>query len=243
MAGGKQPHRQHPIIRQTWAYVRPLCDGISVVNTTHSGKPPILAAILFVALAAVSRWRTPLRGDLRLTHWIQGRDGEIAMSAARFGNWLGLVIPIGLVALLIALGFALRRCWFEMGFMIVAFTAKGLNAVMKAVVDAPRPTPNLVRVTEHASGSGFPSGHVMGVALVFGAATLMARRRFPRLQIPVWTLASAAILVTAFGRISVGAHWPSQTLGGLLAAIVLIGLLDYALARFEQRLKATPDRR
>jgi membrane-associated phospholipid phosphatase len=235
MTGGQQPLRQHPIIRQTRAYVRPLSDGISVVNTTHSGKPPILAAIAFVALATMSRWRTPLPGDLRLTHWIQGWDGEIAMSAVRFGNWFGSVIPIGVVALLIALAFALRRCWFEAGFMIVAFAAKRFNAVMKAIVDAPRPTPDLARVTEHASGSGFPSGHVMGVALVLGAAALMAHRRFPRLQIPVWTLASAAILITAFGRISVGAHWPSQTLGGLFAAIAVLGLLDMSRGRLEDR--------
>jgi membrane-associated phospholipid phosphatase len=48
--------------------------------------------------------------------------------------------------------------------------------------------------------------------------------------------------VTAFGWVWVGAHWPSQTLGGLLAAIALIGLLNHALARFERRLKAMPER-
>jgi membrane-associated phospholipid phosphatase len=198
-----------------------------VVNTTHSGKPPILAAILFVALTTLSRWRTPLPGDVRFERWLQGWHGEIPMDIARFGNWLGMAIPIGVVTLLIALGFAARRRWFEAAFVPAAYAAKALNAILKAIVDAPRPTPDLVRVAEHASGSGFPSGHVTGVALVLGAAALMAHRRFPRLRVPIWTMTTLAILITAFGRIWVGAHWPSQTLGGLLAAVAILGLLDF----------------
>jgi membrane-associated phospholipid phosphatase len=205
--------------------------GISVVNTTYSAKSPILAAILFVTLATISHWRTPLPGDVRIAVWTQGWRGKIPMDIAHFGNWLGMAIPIGVVALLIALGFAARRCWFEAAFVMAAYAAKALNAVIKTIIDAPRPTPDLVRVAEHASSSGFPSGHVTGVALVLGAAALMAQRRFPRLQIPVWTLASAAILITAFGRVYVGAHWPSQTFGGLLAAIVLMSLFDVCRAQ------------
>lgn len=202
-----------------------------MVNATHSGKPPIVAAILFVALATVSHWRTPLPGDVRLARWMQDWRGEIPMDIVRFGDWFGQAIPIGGVAVLIALAFAARRCWFEAGFVLAAYVAKALNALIKAMIDAPRPTPALVRVTEHASGSGFPSGHVMGVSLVLGAAALTAHRRFPRLRLTVWTLAALGILITAFGRVSVGAHWPSQSLGGLLAAVALIGLLDFCRAR------------
>jgi membrane-associated phospholipid phosphatase len=206
-----------------------------VANTTHSGKPPILATIIFVALATVSHWRTPLPGDVRVERWMQGWRGEIPMDIARFGNWLGMAIPIGGVALLIALGFAARRFWFEAAFVLVAFAAKALNAVMKAIVDAPRPTSDVVRVSEHASGSGFPSGHVMGVALVLGAAALMTQRRFPWLRIIVWTIAALGSLVTTFGRVYVGAHWPSQTFGGLLAAAALIGMFDAYRARIVKR--------
>jgi len=202
-----------------------------VVNATHSGKPPILAAILFAALALVSYGETPLPADVRIARWLQGWDSKFPINMARFGNWFGLAIPIGVVALLIALGFAARRFWFEAGFVLVAYAAKSLNFALKAIVDAPRPTPDLVRVTERASGSGFPSGHAMGVSLVLGAAALMVDRRFPRFQVPVRIVALLGILVTAFGRISVGAHWPSQTLGGLFAAMAILGLLDLCLRR------------
>lgn len=199
-----------------------------MVKTTHSGKPPLAAMIALLALAFAAHFRTPMPGDLWIARHVQRSDASFPMNIAHFGNWLGEAVPIGMVALLIALGFAFNRFWFEAGFVIVAFAAKALNGGLKSMVNAPRPAAALVRVTEHARGSGFPSGHVMGVALVLGAAVLMLSRRAPRWGASAWAMASLGIAVTAFGRVYTGAHWPSQTLGGLLAAIVLLGLLDRA---------------
>ena len=196
-----------------------------------------MAGALFVALAIASRRETPLPGDVRATQWLQGWQGDVPAGIAGFGNGLGSAPVIVAIAALIAVGFAFGRCWFETGFMLAATAAKALNGVLKTIVDAPRPAPDLVRVTEHASGSGYPSGHVMGVALVLGAAALMTGRRSARFRGPVWAVASLGVLVTAFGRVSVGAHWPSQTLGGLLAAIALFGIMSF-LGGFSDQLRS-----
>jgi membrane-associated phospholipid phosphatase len=91
--------------------------------------------------------------------------------------------------------------------------------------DSPRPTNELVTVRESVEGLGFPSGHVMSVTLLCCAAlvslwpVLTTRRR-----IAATVLAFIVIVETAYARISAGAHWPSDTLGGALWALILIAV-------------------
>lgn len=197
-----------------------------MIEATLAGLFVLIAGIAFTILAVAAHRATPLPGDVRLTRWIQGFDGGFADHLAGFGNGFGRTPVIAVVALLIAGLFALRRCWREAGFVLIAYGCEAANALVKRIVAAPRPTPALVRVTEHASGWGFPSGHVMGVSLALGAAALMVQRRFPRWRLPAWLAAALVVLVVAFGRVHAGAHWPSQTLGGLLGAIFVLALLD-----------------
>lgn len=196
------------------------------MSATQSRIWVLIAGIAFIILAVVAHRSTPLPVDVRFTDWIQGFDSSFAVGIARFGNWFGRTQTIGPVAVVIAIGFGVRRCWIEGGFVVAAFVIEAFNSLLKAVIAAPRPTVDLARVTEHASGKGFPSGHVMGTSLVLGAAALMIGRQLPRWRFAPWIVAALIVLMVAFGRIFVGAHWPSQTLGGLLGAVVILGALN-----------------
>ena len=119
------------------------------------------------------------------------------------------------------------------GFL--AFVPQGVNVVLKGLVERPRPSPELVEVTSHASGSSYPSGHTAVTAALFGLLFFL---------IPVvilwrplrWTLqAGCVLIVLAAGpaRVYVGVHWPSDVLGGYLVTFLLLTppLLAYRALR------------
>jgi undecaprenyl-diphosphatase len=214
------------MIRQRQPYVQSSEPPRHVIQATLAGLFVLIAGIAFTVLAIAAHRSTPLPGDVRFARWIQGFDGRFANHLASFGNWFGRTPVIAAVALLIAALFAMRRCWLDAGFVLIAYACEAVNALLKAVVAAPRPTFDVVRVTEHAAGWGFPSGHVMGTSLALGAAALMLQRRLPRWRVPVWFVVALIVLIVAFGRVHAGAHWPSQTLGGLLGAACVLATLD-----------------
>jgi undecaprenyl-diphosphatase len=103
-----------------------------------------------------------------------------------------------------------------------------------------------VRVTEHANGLGFPSGHASGSMLGFGAIAVVASRVIEDRTIRriIQTVCAVLILIVGFGRIYVGAHWPSDVLGGYLwGFLLLVGIVTLvdALRRRHSRTAGTTD--
>ena len=169
-----------------------------------------------------------LPGDVAVARFVQGAPQPPARWLADFGNWIGsarfcFVVSLGIVIVLIV-----RRCPWELWIVVLALLARALNGALKALFDSPRPTPDLVRVTEHADGLGFPSGHAMGSLLCYGAITVVAFRIQPWRPVRHWVAGVCAviILLVGFGRIYVGAHWPSDVLGGYLwGSLLLMGVV------------------
>lgn len=136
--------------------------------------------------------------------------------------WI-IVVWLGGVAAL----FAAARRW-EALLLLASVLARPLNTGVKELIDRPRPSADLVAVSDHSSGLAFPSGHADGVIVVYGLLfyfiTSFVTQRVLRL------LGQAAclwvILFTGMERVYVGAHWPSDVLGGyylgglILAAII-----------------------
>jgi len=109
-----------------------------------------------------------------------------------------------------------------------------LSAVGKRLAASPRPAAVLDPASFHIQGqmlsghNAFPSGHSITVFLV---ATVVALGYPPRRagQLPLYAMIALAALVGA-SRIMVGAHWPSDALGGAALGI-LAGVAGDALAR------------
>ncbi len=113
-----------------------------------------------------------------------------------------------------------------------------LNGI-KLLVQRPRPAlwPHLL---EH-TGSSFPSGHALATATFFPLIAFLLVRRFPSSsRTPLfWAFGLALPLYVGFGRLYLGAHWPSDvlagwTLGGLQSALAArwIARRDYASRPF-----------
>ena len=97
------------------------------------------------------------------------------------------------------------------------------NPLLKEIVQRARPTPDDVLVRERAPGLGYPSGHVMSAALMYGYAALVAWRHAPRPAAAAGVAAAVGIVVLmAWYRVYNGAHWPSDTAGAAaISALIL----------------------
>jgi len=183
--------------------------------------------VTFVLLGIAAHRTVAFELDVRFTRWVQGLDWRPLRWATDFTNWAmsGMPLTIGAIAVVVLL---LLQGWRVDAVMLaVVIAIRLLNSGLKAVIESPRPTPDLVKVSEHSQTFGFPSGHASGALLVIGAIAWIITRRVasPAWRVAVWVIAACWISLTGFGRIYVGAHWPSDVLGGWLwsaAALVLI---------------------
>jgi membrane-associated phospholipid phosphatase len=204
-------------------------EGAALVRPRSTGLfwPAWLGGLAFLGLlAALASLYSYFPADLRIAHWIQ-RDGGILLwgGVATFLRDLGN-LPSNLIWLLATAALLLARRYPE-GFLVFSTIVPRLGqGLLKQAVERPRPTPDLVRVSEHLSSFSFPSGHVVTALTVFGVLFLlvavMVRHPLPRLALQGFCL----FVMLGMGPASVytGAHWPSDVLGGYVVGILYLTL-------------------
>lgn len=141
---------------------------------------------------------------------------------ARAFDWIGggivgvFVVPIAILVILILI----RRKWAAIYFLTASVVSAGLVQLLKNTVDRPRPEQILV-VTDFGS---FPSGHVANAATIAVVLALIVNRWW------VWPIGGAYTLSMLLSRNYLGAHWLTDTIGGLLlgAAVALIVWAPFA---------------
>jgi len=189
-----------------------------------------IAIILVAAAVALSAWvvieEAPLPGDIRLTREIQswGRlgDNEALINGAHPWRWPILVLAAVLTLFRWRVGGSSGPSGRQRDFALWAFIAAAVfslfDNVLKAAVRSPRPLADLgVHVQEFKDTYGFPSGHVYGDLLVYGTLAVTAPLWVhPRLVLLVRAVCVAIIILSGPARVIVGAHWPSDTVGGYL---------------------------
>lgn len=175
-----------------------------------------------------------LRGDVRFARWVQTLDGDIPEAVADFGNWIGAYTTGLVIAIVVALWLGRLRRAQDVLLLGTVMGIRALNTTVKGWIDSPRPTPDLVRVTEQADGLGFPSGHSSGAMVLFGALAWISWQNLPPGLLRLIAVAGSfvIVLVVGFARIFTGAHWPSDVLGGYLLAIATLLTLIYLIGRY-----------
>ncbi len=103
-------------------------------------------------------------------------------------------------------------------FVLLLFSAF-LNESAKLLADQPRPftyDPRVIKFVHEDSG-GLPSGHTQSAVVVWGYLAC----RFKKM--PLWLLAGFLVLAIPLSRIYLGAHFPTDLLGGYaIGAVVLL---------------------
>jgi len=134
-------------------------------------------------------------------------------------------------AALVALGYLLwRKRWMAAAHWLAAIVfGLALTAMLEAVIDMPRPP-------TAPAGFGFPSVAVTMTTIVFGFFAVLIARELPGRQ-RVWPYLLAGVVTTlvGFARLYLGAHWPSDLVGGTLFGILWLLVLGIAYRRHVAR--------
>lgn len=160
--------------------------------------------------ALVAEWWHPaLAGFSRVMNWVGG--GWVGVLAVPIGGAVGLVL--------------LRRPWAAAYFLAAEAVSAGFVQVLKHTFGRVRPEDILV-VSDYGS---YPSGHVANAATIAVAAFVI----FPRLWVAV--VGAAWVVLMAFSRTYLHAHWLSDTVGGALvgagAALLVAAAFAVPLTR------------
>jgi membrane-associated phospholipid phosphatase len=184
-----------------------------------------LGALLFVVMAGFAAATSYFPADLRLAHWIQGWDHFGPVAA--FANVSGDVPIAALMTFAVAGAFALIGRLRESVLIVLTFVPRLLRTPLADAVARPRPSADLVRVSDKASGHSFPSGHVAGAMIFFGLLFILAESAIPHrgLRFLVRLFCLFMILAVGPARVYVGVHWPSDVLGGYLFGLLALALL------------------
>lgn len=189
----------------------------------------LAAVAAFTVMAAFAAAYDRFPGDLAAAQrWI-AVDPPVLSGAMRFITEVGKPWPAGIIGIGVVAALLLVRRPFEAALTLATFPARGIGEAVKRLVERPRPDEALVRVIDDGSTSfSFPSGHALTAVLVYGLLWWIAGRVLPwrpaRWLVRAWC--AFIILTTPASRVYLGAHWPSDVIGGaLLGGILLAALL------------------
>jgi undecaprenyl-diphosphatase len=196
----------------------------------------VAAAWLFLGILEDVVSGDPLvRVDTAIYHALQDlrtAPGDSAMIAI---TELGDPVVVIAVTIVVFLWLAWRRAWRTAAYWLVAIAgASALNTVIKVALHRPRPG--------ELSYSGwsafsFPSGHSTVNVVLYGfLAFLVVRELRPGWRLPVALVAASLVLLIAFSRLYLGAHWLSDVIGGLAFGTVWLT----ALGLFHLRRRPEP---
>jgi len=177
-------------------------------------------------LATLASLYSYFPADLRIAHWLQ-RDGGIPLwgGTAGFLRDLGR-LPSTMTWLAATAVLLLARRYPEGLLVFSSILPRLAQSGLKDLVERPRPSPELVLVTEHPTTFSFPSGHVVTAVAIFGLIALLlpmvVRPALPRLLLQGFCL----FVVLGMGPASVytGAHWPSDVLGSYVLSVLYLAL-------------------
>ena len=142
------------------------------------------------------------------------------------GGWFGVFAVPGVVVALLCVA---RRFWAA-GFFAVASAASALVVqVLKNIFGRPRPEEILIP----ADFGSFPSGHAANAATMAVVLGLLLFRWW------AWAAGAAWVVLMALSRTYIGAHWVSDTIGGVIlgAAVALLLWAPIATRLLEERKK------
>lgn len=181
-----------------------------------AGLVAIALAMLIGAVITLGNGGAPLAVDAAWLELMLETRTPFTEGLALFLNFIGggrvgiLVVPLAIAGLFLLL----RRPWAAL-FSIAAALASTLGVqLLKHLFGRARPGEMLV----HSDFGSFPSGHAANaatIAVTFGVL-------IPRVW--VWVAGSAYVVLMAWSRTLLGAHWLSDTIGGALigAGVVLV---------------------
>jgi membrane-associated phospholipid phosphatase len=161
----------------------------------------------------------PLPGDVLVTRALQSIFGTPSW-AMFLSDTAKLPVLWGTLIVAILLAFV-HGGWRHTATPVLALIlAEILDALLRALVFAPRPSADVVAVASPSASSGFPSTFGLVYGALFGAAIRMTSNR----NIATATASTIALFLIAAGviaRVVLGGHWFSQIMASTFIGLAL----------------------
>ena len=193
----------------------------------------VVVAVAFGLLTFLVKILSTAAIDLQITKVVQLL---VFPSFAFFMNlisWPGFSPQSFILTILVILSiYAFGLHWEALMAIIASVFTSGLNELVKALVQRPRPTSVLVNVFAPIDGYSFPSGHVMYYVGFFGfIGFLVFSLLKPSLKRTLLlVILGVFIAFVGLSRIYLGQHWASDVLGSyLLGSLTLVALIEFYL--------------
>jgi undecaprenyl-diphosphatase len=207
---------------------------------SRSGFLIIVINLAILALAmSICAWLMPqFPGDLGAILWIQSFNNETLTSVM---EWVSFLVSGWRGALLVC-GISLVILWKIGFFEAFLFPLAGVlwlsNELLKYLIDRPRPSPDQVLVLAQETNAAFPSGHSFFAMLILGLQSyfIFIKLRTHYFKILLITFLALLILLVGLSRVYLGAHWPSDVIGGyVFGGLVTAILLWFYQTRLQNR--------
>jgi undecaprenyl-diphosphatase len=189
-----------------------------------------MIAVLFIAgafLAYDASRNTYSFYDVRITRYVQTWTAAWLDPVISFFNELTNMYPAIAIWTGSFILFSILGLRVEAFTILLAALAFFGMETLGNFVARPRPSPELVHVSQKLIGNSFPSGHVFGAVVYYGLLVGFSWQRIRWAPIKLLLAAGAAFItgIAGFARIYLGVHWASDVLGGLLLGSTALAVL------------------
>jgi membrane-associated phospholipid phosphatase len=196
-------------------------------GTAVLGVLLVLTTLAFAMLAVAAHHTPYFPFDLALTQAIQTVRSPVIDALTEAASWPGFPpqsdVIFGALVLLLALR---RRFVATLGEVLAAAGSALLWFGIAPVVARPRPSPDLIYVSQQIGAGSFPSGHVLNLTAGLGFAWFLAYTMLPATwwRTAILWLLPMFLIALGIARVYSGQHWSSDVLGGYLLGGVWLWL-------------------
>lgn len=191
---------------------RELVSAIALLGTTRLVASAI-ALIGFLILSALTKADISFAFETDIIVWLQATVTGVWGWLLSLTYYAGDTESAGVVTAIVLIYLLMKRWWRE-GLWFAVATAGALvlvGEVFKPLFDKARP-PFFNDSSIH--GAAFPSGHGTGNTILYLFIAYLLTTQYPHLGRWFHVITLGWLILMGFGSLRVGAHWPTDILGG-----------------------------